>query len=153
MSLDTFKLIRKRILSIKDENEKYEGYKQLVLYHHISKYTHFTINSYTEDLALDSHFNIDEMPTFTFEDINKMFNVDTLKETTPGLTMAIFNNLDRLYAINTHDGILNTYLALTSLSQIEVAMNCLNLEEMNNLMSSFQMIYGGTKKEQMQTAF
>ncbi len=152
MTLDAFKLIRKRILSIKDENEKYEGYKQLVLYHHISKYSHFSINSYAEDVALENYFNIDKMPIFTMEDIDKMFNIDSINATAPGLCKVIFNRLDTLYTINSNDGILNTYVALTALSQIEVSMNYLNLEEMNNIMSTFQIIYGGTKKEQMLTA-
>lgn len=150
--IDSFRIIRKRILSIKDENQEDELFKRLVLYYHISKFSLFTTNSYIEDIALECNFNVDKMPNITFEDINKMYNIDSLKIANDDLCLKVYAILSILNEINNSDGVLNDYLALTELSNIETILNYLEYNEVSKLETLYQTIFSKTTKPQLITA-
>ena len=152
MTIDTYKLIRSKILAIKKEYENDERFKQLIFYHHISKFSLFTSNSYMEDYILKYNFDIKKTPSIKFEEINKLFSIDTLELLSESLSSNICDELDSINQINNRDQILNTYSALSALSRIEVSLNCLNQNQVKNIINKYQSMYGDSKKEPLITA-
>ena len=151
--IDTLKLVNQRLLNlIEDTDEDDNDLSDLLLYFKVSKFTYLADSSFLEDLALECDFNIEELPTLSFDKVNNELKIDVLNEANGIFYFYIFNELDALCEISEKKGALNTYLALTGLSRVEVLLNFLDKETFNDVFNYFQEKYGNLKIETMDSA-
>lgn len=145
--IDVLKLVHKRLHELKEED--INAYENLMMYYEVSKFTYLTDSSFLEDLALKYDFNVEEIPSLSFEEISKSFNIDIKNNFMEIIYLNIFTELNALYEISEKDKMLNTYLALTELSRIEVLLSYLDEKTLDRLINAYQEEYGDSNKETM----
>ena len=149
ITIDMIKLVYQKLINLKEENIDEDTYFSLMMYYHVSKFTYLTDSSFIEKIALEHNFNVEEIPTISFEEINKAFGIDLHNDLMEILYLNIYEELSALYELSEKDPILNTYSALTELSRIEVMLSYLDEKTLDRLINSYNQEYGDSKKETM----
>lgn len=149
--IDTIKLMEERINSLEKENCTDEGVKLLRIYHKSAMFAHLTYNTYIEKRSLEYNFDIESIPSISFEEINNQFDTSIPNNIQNTIIRHILEDIMSLNDLNQNlpDRIMATYLALFELSRIETMLEYLNKKSLNTIYNIFQTQFTNSKTEPM----
>jgi len=130
--IDVLKKINELIYTCNTFNYDEELFlNELISYHEASKYTYLTSNNYLELLSLYSDFNIEKIPTLSFEKIEEEYNLSFIEESQPIFIDSITFSIDNLFKLDdNNNNIEKVYTMLYNFSEIEVFLSYLTLNSL-----------------------
>jgi len=132
IQIDVLKKINELIYTCNTFNYDEELFlNELISYHEASKYTYLTSNNYLELLSLYSDFNIEKIPTLSFEKIEEEYNLSFIEESQPIFIDSITFSIDNLFKLDdNNNNIEKVYTMLYNFSEIEVFLSYLTLNSL-----------------------
>ena len=130
-----------------DDESSMEFFK----YWTLSKFLKLSKNNYIEKLAIKNDFDPYRIPIMSVDDIRDKFGEETFIKIEDKFVTTIVGELKALSELSQANicPLVRTYMALTSLANIEVRLDFLSLEALIALKMHFRELYGDSKDVQM----
>ena len=134
--IDVLKIVNKRINAI-EANDDIDDTDITMLEIHTKRfnYHYLSANSFIEQMALECNFDINEIPTIEYTDIEKQYNVSLVKHIQKEFSDYIIGSLNELANLKSDDKYIRIYLSIFEAARVEAMLPYLNLESLDKVLS------------------
>ena len=134
ITIDVLKGVERKINAL-GESDEFDSQDMLMMHMYSKRYKlhYLTTNFFIERLALEHNFDIEALPTYTYQDIEKRFGVRFINNIQNNFCDYVISSLDELANLNTDDKYLLIYTKFFEIARIEAMLPYLNLESLNKI--------------------
>lgn len=134
ITIDVLKNVELKIIELNSTDTMDEEDKMLLsLYGKQFKFHYLTSNPFIEQLAIDNEFDINRMPSYSYQEIEDSFKLKFVNNIQDNFYNYIIASLDELANIQCNDKYLLIYTKLFETARIESMLPYLNIDSLNKL--------------------
>lgn len=135
LTIDILKNIDIKLNNLEDNDEvNIEDIEILKMYAKRYKMHYLSSNYFIERLSLEHNYNLDKIPSYSFYDIEKKFNIQFIDKSREAFTNYVLTSIKELASLKHDDKYLVTYSSLFECARIEALLPYLNIDEVNSIL-------------------
>ena len=122
------------------ENEvlDYEDIEMIKNYHISYKYYYLSSNRYLEQIAIDNKFDIQKIQSYTFEDIENIYDIKFTDKLQNVIYDYIVSAIDELANLETEDKYLLLYKSILNVARVKATLPYLDVDSLNKVMELYK---------------
>lgn len=139
LTIDILKNVHNKIKELEDNSEfTVDDVMSLQLYETRFMYHYLTSNYFIERLSLENNFDLNEIPGYSYQDIEKRFNIQFINNIQNNFYNYVIESLNQLTNIKSDDKYLLIYSSIFEIARIEAMLPYLNSDSINKLLATIE---------------